>query len=66
MPQVRKKPIIETKQKASGTKGSQELQTKKKKKTLQVPYIWKSSVLRCKSNKVNLGTAEIANRHRLS
>ena len=31
MPQVRKKPIIETKQKASGTKGSQELQTKKKK-----------------------------------
>ena len=35
MPQVRKKPIIETKQKASGTKGSQELQTKKKKQTLQ-------------------------------
>ena len=31
MPQVRTKPIIETKQKASGTKGNQELQTKKKK-----------------------------------
>ena len=32
MPQVRTNPIIETKQKASGTKGNQELQTKKKKK----------------------------------
>ena len=30
MPQVRTKAIIETKQKASGTKGNQELQTKKK------------------------------------
>ena len=39
MPQVRTKPIIETKQKASGTKGNQELQTKKKKKT----YAWLSS-----------------------
>ena len=37
MPQVRTKPIIETKQKASGTKGNQELQTKKKKKPTVSP-----------------------------
>ena len=39
MPQVRTKPIIETKQKASGTKGNQELQTKKKKPTVSPLYM---------------------------
>ena len=41
MPQVRTKPIIETKQKASGTKGNQELQTKKKKKPTVSPRYMK-------------------------
>ena len=67
MPQVRTKPIIETKQKASGTKGNQELQTKKKKKTNSKSPIYERVLfLDCKSNKVSPGTVEIANRHWLS
>ena len=66
MPQVRTKAIIETKQKASGTKGNQELQTKKKQKNYKSPTYERVLFWDCKSNKVSLGTVEMADRHWLS